>query len=199
MKKSKILLKLVMYFGLFMVFIFSIYSLLNNNDFIGNVSSETGTEVYYDNYGWRDGLYLRDKNSITYISTDTTTYLRNQTFIMTGINNTSVTQNLEYSYTEIKGHEVSAKIGAKIKVYEAEVGYTFTSITEKTMKAILTIAPGKTVTLYKYDNCEQTIKVSNYMTEEVFSWLKWKHYQTWGTYTEYIRKYAGAAFRFVES
>jgi hypothetical protein len=36
------------------------------------------------------------------------------------------------------------------------------------------------------------------MTEQVFSKLKWKYYQTWGTFGEYVRYYEGFNFDFVE-
>ncbi len=130
--------------------------------------------------------------------TNSNTVYRNRKLIVTSGNYTSVTQSVGYSYTKIKGHEFNAKIKANKKVYEAEVGYKFTSITEETISATLSVPPWKRISLYKSDVCKKTTRVKNFMTEQVFSKLKWKHYQTWGTFGEYVRYYEGFSFDFVE-
>ena len=177
---------------------FSVFSLLNNNEIEGNVSSEVGTEVYYDNYGWIELEYLRDKNTITRDSDSVTTILVNAKLLLTGINDTSIPQEFNYSYTSRAGFEVSGSVKANIKSFEAEIGFTLNLEVETTIGATMTVPAGSTIDLYKYDNRIRRTTVKNVVTEELWKWLSWRYHKDMGTYYEYLYEFGGVTLRTVE-
>lgn len=172
--------------------IFSIFSLLNNNEIEGNISSEVGTEVYfYDNYRWSGLKHLRDKNHIVKVYDNSTVELLNKKLIMSVINNTSVMQSSGYSYTVTNGYVLSQKVKANLEYFEYEVAIAINTAVEETISASMNIPPFQTISLYSYDNRTRVVGVSNYIEEEIEKWGKWKFYQELGYFYETLHEYGG--------
>lgn len=172
--------------------IFSIFSLLNNNEIEGNISSEVGTEVYfYDNYRWSGLKHLREKNHIVKVYDNSTVELLNKKLIMSVINNTSVMQSSGYSYTVTNGYVLSQKVKANLEYFEYEVAIAINTAVEETISASMNIPPFQTISLYSYDNRTRVVGVSNYIEEEIKKWGKWKFYQELGYFYETLHEYGG--------
>jgi len=193
------------FFTLVMLFaLVSFGTLINSTEVYGNVPAEVGSETYFDNYQWLLMVQKwRDKNVVIKRSDSTVMTEVNKKYITSGDNATSVNQSVGYSYTARVGHQISAKVKTKIKVFELEAGYTFSTEVSQTYSATLNIPPKSMIVLYTYDKRVRNTRLTVDKTQQQYylkNWvLGWHDDGYIGQSIEYVYEFDGVTFLFVQA
>ena len=121
---------------------------------VGNTSAKVETwaeQTWQDKWIGTGFWQTRTLYTVTPQTANKSTVYENRRFLTSASNNTTVNQNVSYSYTTKTGHSVPADVKAKSTHFEAAVGYKFSYEKSETYSASLTVPPRKTYSIYQSD------------------------------------------------
>lgn len=197
-RKLKIMFRCFLFVLLLNFLVASTFIILNDKEIEGDVSSEIGSQIYYDNYRWVYFKRFRDCHEIFKYAENNTLQYVNYRYVAGGTNYTDVIQTIGYSSSTTIGSTVTAGINLDFQsVFELELGYAINLATTTTVSATASVPPHQQILVYASDTIVTETELWTLVDRELLSWGNWVSYSYVGESRDIVEVYGGTHFTFL--